>query len=130
MKKLISSILILCLSTIAMADPNCNWSTIKTLPDGGYEYSPSLNLCVGNLIQTNKTQSAQIVDLTKAIELKDLALTAADSRTQIWETTSLAEQDRLTKISTEQKDNNFLYFGLGILSTVLTGFAVAKLVGK
>ena len=130
MKKYICLVLILSLfSQLSFAD-NCDWTQIKKLPDNGYEYSPTLNLCVANLIQTNKTQTLQIADYEKAIQLKDLALTAEDSRVQLWEKSSLDEQQRLMTISSDQKENNFLYFGLGILATIGTGFAVAKLVGK
>lgn len=131
MKKFICAFLsTILLANAALADTTCNWSTIKLLPDGNYEYPAALNLCVGQLVQTNKIQLAQIADLQSAIQLKDLALTNADGRTQLWMTTSLAEQDRLTKIDSDSKTNNFIYFGLGVLATIGTGFAVAKLVGK
>jgi len=126
MKKLIC--LLLLISNVASA--SCDWSTIKQLPDGGYEYSPALNLCVGNLVQQNKVQTQQIADYTKAISLKDLALTAADQRTQIWTTTAENEQDRMTKLTTEQHHTDFIYFGLGVLATIGAGFAAAKLAGR
>jgi len=129
MKKFIAAILLLCFSAnVAMAD--CDWTQIKKLPDGGFEYNPTLNLCVGNLVQTNKTQAKQIQDLTTAIDLKDAALLAADQRTQLWETTSLNEQDRLTKIDNESKTNEWIFFGLGVVTVIGSGFMAAKLLGK
>lgn len=126
MKKFV--IVILCLSNIALGD--CNWASIKTLPNGNYEYTPTLHLCVGKLVQDGKVKDTQIQDLTKAIQLKDLALTASDSRAKLWMDTSLSEQDRLMKIDSAQKQNNFLYFGLGILASIGVGMTTARLIGR
>jgi hypothetical protein len=127
MKKLISLILLMCFSSSALAD--CNWSTIKQLPDGGYEYSPSLNLCVGNLVQSSKVMTQQIADLTKAVQLKDLALSVADQRTQLWQKSSDDEQDRLSKLSADQKHSDWLYFVLGAATVIGSGFMAAKIIG-
>lgn len=118
-------VLVSMFSNLAMAD--CDWTQIKKLPDGGYEYTPELHLCVGNLVQTNKVQLAQIADLNSAIQLKDLALVQSDQRIALWSKTVNDEQDRLTKISDDQKHNDFIYFGLGILATIGTGYALARL---
>jgi len=127
MKNLICMFVTLCmLSNAALA--NCDWSTIKKLPDGGYEYSPALNLCVGNLVQDNKTKDLQIADLTKAITLKDLALKASDDRVLLWSKTAGDEMDRLNKISEDQKHSDWLYFGLGVATTFLAAYSASKLI--
>ena len=126
MKKLITCILLFVSSANAFA--NCDWSTIKKLPDGGYEYSPALNLCVGNLVQDNKTKDLQIADLTKAITLKDLALKASDDRVLLWSKTAGDEMDRLNKISQDQKHSDWLYFGLGVATTFLAAYSASKLI--
>lgn len=129
MKKFISFILFISLfSNIVLADTNCDWTTIKTLPDGGFEYSPALNICVGQLVQTNQIQTQQIADLTKAIQLKDLALTNADARIQLWETSADNELDRLNKIQSDQKKSDWLMFGLGALTVLGAGYMAARLV--
>jgi hypothetical protein len=128
MKKLIACILLFVSSANAFAD--CDWSTIKKLPDGGYEYTPALHLCVGNLVQDNKTKDLQIADLNQAITLKDLALKESDDRVVLWEKTAGDELDRLNKISNDQKHNDWLYFGLGVATTFLAGYAAAKLAGR
>lgn len=129
MKKLTSVLLIVFfLSNICFAD-NCDWSTVKKLPNGQFSYSPQLNLCVGKLVQDNKIKDQQIQDLTKAIQLKDLALKDADSRSNMWLLTAGNEQERLTKIDSDQKVNNAIYFGLGVLLTGLAVFGAAKAIG-
>src|SRR5271168_2051714 len=107
MKKFIALILLFSVN----AQAACNWATgVTPGPNKTFIYSEECHEAVGALVQANK-------DLTAAIQLKDLALTNADARTQLWMTSSLNEQDRLTKIDSEQKHNDFLYFGLGILAT-------------
>lgn len=127
MKKIIASLLLLCLSSnIALAD--CDWSKIKSNTDGTYTYSKELHVCVGQLVQQNSTLSLQVADLTKAIELKDLAITKSDQRVQLWIDTNDKLSDRLSKVDEIYKHNEFLYFGLGVLATVGAGFMIARLV--
>jgi hypothetical protein len=126
MKKIISSLLLICmLSNTALAD--CDFSTgITPGPNHTYIYTEECHLQVGKLIQQNTTYSLQIADLTKAIDLKDLALTKSDQRTQLWMTTSDQLTDRMTKIESEQKHNEWLYFGLGVLTTFAAGYVAAQ----
>lgn len=129
MKKLISFLLLVSLVTnSAFAD--CDWSKIKKNSDNTYTYTEDLHLCVGRLVQDNKALTLQVGDLTKAIELKDLALTKADERTQLWMTASDQLTDRVTKIDETVKHNEWLYFGLGVLTTFAAGYAAAQLIHR
>lgn len=133
MKKMISMILVFALSTSAFgAAPNCTapgfWSSIKLLPDGGFEYSPAQSLCVGQLVQDNKTQAAQIADYSKAISLKDLALVNSDARVALWQKSADDEMDRLSKIQADQKKSDWLIFGLGVVTTLGAGWMASKLI--
>jgi hypothetical protein len=127
MKKYALLILITLFSNVAFADKACDWSTIKQLPDGGYEYSATLNLCVGKLVQDSKVKDAQIADLTQAVQLKDLALVKADTRTQLWLDTSDKLQNRLSTVDTMEKHNEWLMFGLGALTVIGAGYMTSKL---
>ena len=100
MNKLISIFLLMSMfSNSAFSDTViCDWTQIKKLPDGGYEYSPALNLCVGQLVQDSKIKDQQNQDLTKAIQLKDLALTNSDARVAMWQKSTNDEVDRLNTI--------------------------------
>ena len=126
MKKLIVCILLFVSSVNAFAD--CDWSTIKKLPDGGFEYTPELHLCVGNLVQDSKVKDQQIADLNQAITLKDLALKESDERVSLWSKTAGDEMDRLNKISNDQKKSDWLYFALGVGTTFLAAYSAAKLI--
>lgn len=128
MKKIISLFLLISLfSNFAFAD--CDWSLIKSNQDGSYTYSKELHVCVGNLIQTNKVLAAQVDDLTKAIQLKDLAITKSDERVNVWMNSSLKLEDSLTKVQSFQAGNSALWFGLGVAATVLSVFVTAKALG-
>lgn len=116
------------ISNIAFGD--CDWSTIKKNPDNSYTYSAQLNLCVGNLVQQNSILTQQVADYQKAISLKDLAITASDQRIALWQKTSDDEQSRLAKMDADQKMSSWLYFGLGALTVIGTGFALGAVTHK
>jgi hypothetical protein len=126
MKNLLVCLLLLTLG-IQSALADCDWNTIVPGPNKTFIYPESCHLRVGQLVEGNSTQAQQIQDLTKAISLKNLALQDSDSRVLSWQKTSNDEFDRLSKIESDQKHNDFLYFGLGILSSVAIGFTVARL---
>jgi hypothetical protein len=120
MKKLIAIILLFSLNSYA----DCDWSLgITPGPNKTFVYSEACHQEVGRLVQANK-------DLTSAIQLKDLALQNSDSRVLLWQKNSADELDRLTKIEATQKNNNWLYFGLGCLTVIGAGFMTARLIGK
>jgi hypothetical protein len=123
-------ILLITMCNISSAAQNCDWSTIKKMPNGDYEYSPTLNLCVGQLVQDSTTKDQQVVDLTKAIQLKDLAIQTSDSRIALWEKTAGDEQDRLAKMESDEKKSQWLYFGLGILTTFVAGYTASQVYKK
>ena len=129
MNKVISSLLLICFtSNIALAD--CDFKTgITPGPNKTFIYSEECHLKVGQLVQDNAVQLAQIADLNKAITLKDLAITTSDSRIALWSSTSDNLEQRLQRVDSMQSKNEFIYFGLGILATIGVGFAVAKLAG-
>jgi anti-sigma factor ChrR (cupin superfamily) len=129
MKKIISIVLIFCFINTAFAD--CDWSVgIKLLADGNYEYSKSCHIKVGELVQDDKIKTQQVNDLNQAISLKDLALKDADSRSTGWSETSTQLEERLQKVDSEEKKNELLWLGTGILGTVLIGFMTARLIGR
>lgn len=117
------------LSQIVLAD-NCDWTKIVKNNDGSFTYSKGLHVCVGILVKDNKDKTQQVGDLNQALSMKDLALQTADKRVQNWSDTTTKLEDRLTKIDSLEKKNEFVYFGAGVLATVLAGFMAARIIGK
>lgn len=125
MRFLLNSIFILTLANPALAD--CDWSKIKNNGDGTYTYSKDLHICVGEMKQDVEIKDKQIQDFRAAIGLKDTALALAEQRTQLWMDTSFKMNDRLNTIENMRSTNNWMYFGLGALTVLATGFMVAEL---
>ena len=90
-------------------------------------YSRADHVCVGQLIQSNSTKDQQIIGYKKALDLKDLAITNADERAKKWMDTSLRLEDNIQKIDSIKKQNEWIYFGLGVLATGLAGITAAQL---
>lgn len=126
MERVISLLVVFSLfSSLGYAD--CDYSKIVKNNDGTYTYSPSLNLCVGQLVQDDNTKTQQVKDLNQAVTLKDLAITKSDARAENWMNTSLKLEQNIQKENTLKRDNEWLFFGLGVLATGLATFGAAQL---
>lgn len=146
MNKLIAFLLMLTLSSNVLADTSpaptmppdpqfkipvvdraakCNWTKIKPSTDGkSFIYPKDLHLCVGLMVEDTKAKDIQIDDLNKAINLKDLALQKSDERASKWMDTSFKLEDNMSKIKSEQKSNDVLFFALGALTIVGAGMGM------
>jgi hypothetical protein len=114
--KLIALILLFSLN----AQAACDWSKgITPGPNNTFIYTQECHQAVGQLVQANK-------DLTAAIQLKDLAIQNSDARVALWQKSSNDEFDRLQKIESDQKHNDWLYFGLGIATTFVAAYAASR----
>lgn len=126
MKKIFSALfLFVFMSNMALAD--CDWTTINKMPNGNFEYSPALNICVGQLVQDSGVKDQQVADLNKAIQLKDLALQVSDTRITLWQKSANDEMDRLNTIQSDSKKSDWLYFALGVGTTFLAGYMASRL---
>lgn len=105
---------------------SCDWTKIKKNPDNTYTYSEALHRCVGNLVQDNQVKAQQIADLNKALTMKDLALQEADKRATLWSNTSENLEGRLQKVDSLEKNNQWLFFGIGVLATVAAAYTANK----
>lgn len=129
MKKTLFSLVIMIsfISNIAFAD--CDFKTgITPVGNGTQIYSQDCHRQVGLMVQQLQTKDMQIQDLSKAIDLKNIALKASDDRTQLWMDTSFKLEQRVESIDTLRKQNDWLYFGLGALTVIGTGFMAASLI--
>ena len=106
---------------------SCDWTQVVKNQNNTYTYPENLHLCVGALVQQAPIQAQQISDLTQALQLKNAALLTSDQRTEMWIKNAQDSQDRLSKISADQKTNEWLFFGLGVATTFLAGYMAARL---
>jgi hypothetical protein len=132
MKFFINLILVLSLlSNVAHAD--CDFTLgkgVTKLADGNFEYSKDCHIKVGELVQSSGVQDQQISDLNKALTLKDLTITQADQRAQNWMDTSLKLEKNINAIDEMKSTNNWIYFGLGVLTVIGTGFALSAVTNR
>lgn len=130
MKKLISAALIcLTLSSTAMAE--CNFATdIEVMADGRRIYSKECHIKVGEMKRDIGLLTTQVADYQKVIELKDLALTKANERADLWMNTSFKLQDRMNVIDEMKSKNQWLMFGLGVLTTGVAAYALNQSLRK
>lgn len=127
MRKLIASALLLVLvSNTAMAD--CDFSTgITRQPDGNYLYTKECHVKVGEMKRDLDLANTQLVQYTKVIELKDLALSKADARADLWMNTSFKLQDRMNAVDDLKSKNQFLTFLVGVAFTSLAVWGAGQL---
>lgn len=126
MKQIIGLIMtFLLIPRLSMAD--CTFSDLVHNSDGTVTYSKADHICVGQLAQDNATKTQQIQDYVKAITLKDMALSDADKRTQLWIDTSLKLESNIQSIDSYKNTSNWIYFGLGVLTVVGAGFALSSI---
>lgn len=132
MMKFISAILAVAMfSNVAFAD--CDFTSgkgVNKLPDGNYEYSKECHIAVGQLVEDNKTKDIQLKDLGLALSAKDLALQASDQRTQLWMDTTFKLEKNINAMDSLRKTNDWVYFGLGALTVIATGFALSSVTSR
>ena len=127
MKRFLTSFLAICLFA-STSFGACDFSTgITKQPDGNYLYTKECHVAVGEMKYDLGIKDKQLEEFRKAIGLKDTALALAEQRTQLWMDTSFKMNDRLNTIENMRSTNNWMYYGLGALTVLATGFMVAEL---
>jgi hypothetical protein len=126
MKKIVFLVVLFCMISNPVLAA-CDFSHLVHNPDGSVTYPAAAHLCVGQLVQDNATKDQQIVDYKKALTLKDLAVTAADARADLWLNTSLKLEGTVQNIDKLKKDDQWISFGLGALTVIGAGLMAAQL---
>jgi hypothetical protein len=122
MRQRLSLILIFTLISNSTAFADCDFSKdVQKQPDGSYSYTKDCHVEVGKKINALDKREQQVEKLEKAIELKDLALDKAHERIDLWRETSYKIEDRANTMEQMKKNNEVMYFILGM---VVTGLAV------
>ena len=114
-------IVVILMNNLAYAE--CDFATGIVKKEDGYLYTKDCHIRVGQLVKENE-------NLTKAIELKDLAISKNQERVNLWMDTTYKLEDRVNKMEEIKSQSQFLYFGLGIVSAVAVGYGVARLTGR
>lgn len=126
MKKFVIALIVASLLPIsALAD--CDFKTGISKVEGGYLYSRECHLRVGEMKYDLEIEMERTAKLTKALELKDLAITRADQRADLWMQTSFKLEDRVNTIDEMRRTNQWLYFGLGVVTMFAASYAASQL---
>jgi hypothetical protein len=122
--KFLSLILSLLLTFQVFAE--CDFSTIKQIDANTFSYSRDCHLLVGQLVRDEAARKQQIELLNQSISLKDLAISKADERTELWRQTSYKLEDRLITQDKYQNYTKWGYFAMGSLAVILGGWAAGQ----
>lgn len=128
MKNLIAVLLIVSHLFTVTAYAECDFATgIEKLPDGRFVYSKECHQKVGKMQADLKDREEQVAALTKTIDLKNLQIQTQEQRAQLWMDTSIKLEDRINTIDRMRSTNQFLYFGLGLVTAGLAVYGASKL---
>lgn len=126
MKKFIVALMIFCCLPL-QAFAECDFSTGITKVEGGFLYTRECHLKVGEMKYDLGVKDLQIDKLTKALDLKDLAITKADQRADLWMNTAYKLEDRINTIDNMRQTNQWISFGLGALTMFAAAYAASQL---
>lgn len=125
MKNFVAFIMVLLMLPFqALAE--CDFSTGITKTEQGYLYTKECHIAVGQMKYDLGVKDLQIDKLNKALDLKDLALTKADQRADLWMNATFKLEDRINTIDSMRSTNNWMYFGLGVLTVFAAGYAASQ----
>ena len=106
----------------------CDFKTgITKVSDSSFLYNKPCHLEVGRLVEESKIRKKQVADLNKSLTLKDLAITKADARIDLWKATTYKLEDRMLRQKKFSKFNDTFMFGSGILAGFLSVWAAGQL---
>jgi len=126
MKRILCTILALSFfSNVALAE--CDFSAGITKTADGYLYTKECHVKVGEMKQDLKIANEQNEKLTKALDLKDFAITKADQRADMWMNTTYKLEDRINTIDQMRSTNQWVAFGLGALTMFAAAYAASQL---
>jgi len=129
MKKFLVALIVTALLPIqAFAD--CDFSSGITKVEGGYLYTRECHIKVGEMKYDLGAKDLQIEKLNKALTFKDLAIDNANKRADLWMNTSFKLEDRINTIDELRSRNQWLYFGLGVLTVFAAGYAAKQIYQK
>ena len=127
MKKTILALVMLSLFPFS-ALAECEWKTgITKLPSGTFEYSRDCHFKVGETVRDLGIAKEQYRLTTEALTLKDLAISKADARAELWMQTSYSLEKRIETLDKMNTQTKWIYFGLGVLATSAAIYGASQL---
>lgn len=105
----------------------CDSKDIQKQEDGSYRYSKECHNEVGKTFGALEKREQQVEKLEKVIELKDLSLDKSYERIEMWRDTTYKLEDRVNTMEQMKKNNEVLYFILGIAVTGLAVYGAGQL---
>lgn len=123
---IIALMIVLMLPLSALAE--CDFTDGKGVSkvEGGYLYTKECHTAVGQMKYDLGVSLKQVELLQKSIDFKDLAITKADQRADLWQTATFKLEDRINTIDSMRSTNNWMYFGLGVLTVFVAGYAASQ----
>lgn len=121
MNRMLSAVICMVMAFNSTAFALCDAKDIVKQDDGSYKYSKECHLEVGKTFGALEKREQQVQLLEKTIELKDLALDKSYERIENFRESTYKLEDRVNAMEEMKKNNEILYFVLGI---VVTGVAV------
>jgi hypothetical protein len=124
-----SFVLVFALSlTSIQSNAGCDWSNdIKENSNGTFTYTRECHIEVGKNFKSVSLLNEKIELLEKKLDLKDFQLSKYEERTQLWMDTSFKLNDKLMSYEATKKNDFWISFGLGVLTTIATGYLVNQL---
>jgi hypothetical protein len=105
------------------SNAKCDWSNdIKENPNGTFTYTRECHIEVGKNFKSVSLLNEKVELLEKKLDLKDFQITRYEERTQLWMDTSFKLNDKLMTYEATKKNDFWISFGLGILTTIATGY--------
>lgn len=127
MKRMLIAVICMSLAFNSTAFALCDSKDIIKQEDGSYKYSKECHLEVGKTFGALEKREKQVEKLEKALELKDLALDKSYERIDMWRDTTYKLEDRVNTMEEMKKNNEVLYFILGMAVTGLAVYGAGQL---
>ena len=116
-RKLIVISLVISFVTPIISFAKCDFSKdIEKHGEDRYSYTKDCHKEVGRLVTVEIKRAEQVEKLEKVIELKDLTIVKSHERMEMWKDTTFKLEDRVNLIDDSRSTNQWLYFGLGVLT--------------
>ena len=116
-------------SALADCNPSSNEHIYKSTSYSPpkYVYSVDCHIDYGRLRKIEGKRQEQADHLNKSITLKDLAITTANDRVNVWQKTTYNLQDKLLTIEKNNSRLKWIYFGIGILTMAGATYGASQL---